>query len=61
MISIEFRDDGTGYPKDVLRLERHSIGWELIQSIVCYGMRGDVALHNDRGAVTMIRFISEKI
>ena len=55
VILIEFRDDGTGFPEDVLSLERHSIGWDLIQAIVCYGMQGEVALRNDQGAVTRIQ------
>lgn len=56
MITFEFRDDGAGYPKEVLRLERHGIGWKLIQTIVGLGLGGEVNLHNDGGAVTTIRF-----
>ncbi|MCP4660841.1 MAG: GAF domain-containing protein [bacterium] len=55
-VQLEFRDDGPGFPEEVLRLERHSIGWELIQAAVDRGLRGEVTLHNDRGAVTTIRF-----
>ena len=55
MIMLEFRNDGEDYPLDVLTLERHSIGWELIQ-IVVEGMRGEVSLRNDGGAVTVIRY-----
>ena len=58
LITIEYRDDGVGYPEDVLRLERHSIGWELIQSIVGTSLRGEVSLHNDGGAVTTVCFKS---
>ncbi|MEE8392475.1 MAG: ATP-binding protein, partial [Anaerolineae bacterium] len=56
MIVIEFRNDGVEYPKEVLRMERHGVGWELIQALVAYGLQGEVTLHNDQGAVTTIRF-----
>jgi two-component sensor histidine kinase len=55
-VLLEFRDDGVGYSDEVLSLELHSIGWELIQAIVVDGLQGEVTLHNDRGAVTTIRF-----
>lgn len=53
---LEFRDDGPGYPEEVLCSERHGVGWELIQDLVVSGLGGKVTLHNDRGAVTTIRF-----
>ena len=56
VILVEFRDDGPGYPQDVLRLERYHVGWDLIQNLVGHGMRGEVTLRNDAGAVTIIRF-----
>jgi GAF domain-containing protein len=55
-VLFEFRDDGPGYPKEVLQLERHNVGFYLIQRIVYKTLRGELALHNDRGAVTTIRF-----
>ncbi len=55
-VLLEFRDDGPGYPEEVLRLERRRIGWELIRAAVERGLRGQVTLANDRGAVTTIRF-----
>lgn len=56
MVVLEFRDDGPGYPDEVLRLEGYNVGWRLIQSIVGRGLRGEISLHNDGGAVTIIRF-----
>ena len=56
MVRCEFRDDGPGYPEDVLRLERHNVGLDLIKNIVCQSLRGELSLHNDHGAVTIIRF-----
>ena len=55
-ILIEFRDDGVGYPDEVLCQERYSVGWDLIQTIVCHGMQGEVSMHNDQGAVITIGF-----
>jgi two-component sensor histidine kinase len=55
-IEVEFRDDGPGYPEEVLRLERHSVGLYLIQNIVQYDLLGTLALQNSHGAVTLIRF-----
>ncbi len=55
-IRCEFRDDGPGYEQDVLRLERQNVGMYLIQNLVRKGLRGEVDLDNDRGAVTTIRF-----
>jgi two-component sensor histidine kinase len=58
MVVIEFQDDGAGCPAEVLCLERHSIGWDLIQSIVDHNLRGKIKLHNGQGAVTTIRFLA---
>ncbi|MBN1995072.1 MAG: GAF domain-containing protein, partial [Anaerolineae bacterium] len=58
-VRCEFRDDGPGYPEDVLRLERHNIGFSLIQNIVRDNLRGQISLHNDHGAVAVIQFKAE--
>ncbi|OQY17989.1 MAG: hypothetical protein B6I35_13715 [Anaerolineaceae bacterium 4572_32.2] len=55
-IVCEFRDDGPGYPKDILRLEHSNVGFDLIQNIVRKGLRGELTLYNDHGAVAVIRF-----
>ncbi|MGD9098902.1 MAG: PAS domain S-box protein, partial [Anaerolineae bacterium] len=52
----EFRDDGPGYPPEVLQLERYSIGFNLVQSIVRNNLSGELALHNEGGAVVLIAF-----
>jgi PAS domain S-box-containing protein len=56
MIRCEFRDDGPGYPEEVLALERRNVGFDLIHNIVRKGLRGTLTLHNDGGAVAVIRF-----
>jgi two-component sensor histidine kinase len=58
-ILFEFRDDGPGYPEDVLHLERYSAGLDLVQNIVRKSLRGELSLHNDRGAVTTIQITAE--
>jgi two-component sensor histidine kinase len=55
-IVLEYRDDGVGYPENVLRLKRYGTGYELIQSIIGHGGLGRISLRNDGGAVTIIRF-----
>ncbi len=55
-VRFEFRDDGPGHPEEVLRLERHNVGFDLIQNIVCRTLHGQLSLHNDHGAVTIIQF-----
>ena len=56
MISLEFRDSGSGYPDDVLTLEGFGIGFDLIRNIVRKGLRGELSLYNDDGAVAVVRF-----
>jgi len=56
MVLFEFRDDGPGYPEEILRLERHGVGFDLIQNVVRKNLRGALLLHNDHGAVAVIRF-----
>jgi two-component sensor histidine kinase len=58
-VLFEFRNDGPGYPEEVLQLERHSVGFDLIQDIVHGGLGGELELHNDQGAVAIVRFPAE--
>lgn len=57
-VLCEFRDDGPGYPEEVLERTRECLGLgiELITNIVHSRMRGEVSLCNDGGAVTLLRF-----
>ncbi len=55
-VSLEFRDDGPGYPEAVLRLEQRNVGLYLIQALVQTDLRGELTLTNDNGAVTTLRF-----
>ena len=55
-VQLEFRDDGPGYPDEVLQLERYNVGIDLVQNIVRQSLHGELSLRNDPGAVTLIRF-----
>jgi PAS domain S-box-containing protein len=55
-VRFEFRDDGPGYPEAALLLERHTVGFDLIQDMVSYALDGELSLYNQAGAVALIRF-----
>jgi two-component sensor histidine kinase len=55
-VCFEFRDDGPGFPGEVLRLERYDVGFDLLQTIVRDGLEGELSLRNEHGAVVEIRF-----
>lgn len=52
MIGIEYRDDGPGYPGDVLRFERLNAGLRLIRQLVTETLRGKLTLASQDGAFT---------
>ncbi len=56
LVMLEIRDDGPGYPPEVLSMEYFNVGCDLVQTIVQKGLGGELALFNDGGAVAQIRF-----
>ncbi len=56
VITLIYRNDGPGYPEDVLRLARYNAGLDIVQKIVRKNLMGEVVLCNDDGAVTEMRF-----
>ncbi len=50
------RDNGPGYPEDVLTKQRLGVGLELIRNLVTRNLRGQIDFRNKEGAVTEIRF-----
>ncbi|GAK51088.1 PAS/PAC sensor hybrid histidine kinase [Candidatus Moduliflexus flocculans] len=60
-IWLEFRDNGPGYPEDVLRQQRYNVGLDLVFKLSCHDLRGNYALRNDGGAVTVIAFPAKKL
>ncbi len=55
-ICLEFRDDGPGYPEEVLTLGQTDVGLYLVKRLVQMDLHGNVAFSNDAGAVTSICF-----
>ena len=55
-VHLEFRDDGSGFPDDVLQSTPTHSGLGLLYKIVHEDLRGELTLYNDNGAVTMLRF-----
>jgi len=53
---FEYRDDGPGYPAEVINSDYQNVGLYLIEKIVQHDLGGTVTLHNDHGAVTTIHF-----
>jgi PAS domain S-box-containing protein len=61
MIEITCRDDGPGFPEDVLRGQRTGVGLDLIRMLAEGTLRGGLALSNDGGAVLTIRVRAESL
>ncbi len=55
-VACEYRDDGPGFPEEVLRGECRNVGLNLVQNVVHRSLHGDLALRSDGGAVVLIRF-----
>jgi PAS domain S-box-containing protein len=60
IVLFEYRDDGPGYPEDVLELTRHDVGLYLIKRLVTMALQGNLSLTNDKGAVARIYFALEE-
>jgi len=60
MTVLEYRDDGPGYPPEVLQSDRYSVGLQLIKNIVKNNLSGELRLRNDHGAVTAIYFTPDR-
>jgi two-component sensor histidine kinase/ABC-type amino acid transport substrate-binding protein len=58
MISIIFKDDGPGFPQDIITKgeKAANVGLELVFGIVKKNLRGEVMLGNENGAVVRITF-----
>jgi two-component sensor histidine kinase len=57
---LEYRDDGPGYPEDVLRLERQGVGLYLLKQLVTGTLRGTLQLANADGAVARLFIKTEE-
>jgi len=55
-VTLEFCDDGPGWPDDVLRGERENVGLNIVRMIVRSPLRGQLVLDNDGGAIARLTF-----
>jgi len=55
IIEFIYRDDGPGFPSDVLSLRGSGAGLYIIRRLVEHDLRGGMELSNDNGAVCCIR------
>jgi two-component sensor histidine kinase len=60
-IRLEYRDDGPGFPADILNRERQGVGLVLLQQLTTGAFRGSMTLANDNGAVAVLRIKSEEV
>lgn len=56
IVRLHFRDDGPGWPADVLSGRSRHVGLHLIQASIRSPLRGELKLHNDHGAVAEVAF-----
>ncbi len=60
-IRLEYRDDGPGFPADILNRQRQGVGLVLLQQLTTGAFRGSLTLANDHGAVAVLRIKSEEV
>jgi len=53
-VTLQYRDDGPGYPDDVLQEERENIGLRILRGTVHSALNGRLTLSNDHGALATI-------
>jgi two-component sensor histidine kinase len=56
MIELVFRDDGPGFPPEVLASRGRGAGLYIIRRLVEHDLRGGIELSNDNGAVCLMRY-----
>lgn len=55
-VTLTYSDDGPGYPKQVISMERCNLGLDLIRNLVSKNLQGSLTLLNDGGAVARMVF-----
>ena len=56
LVTLRFRDDGPGYPAEVLTGGRDGVGLHLVRGRVRSPLHGEISLATERGALATIRF-----
>ncbi len=59
-ITLRYRDNGPGYPSEVVENRRANVGLKLIRELVTQTLRGTLTLANDHGAVATLRIRKEE-
>jgi PAS domain S-box-containing protein len=60
-ITLEYHDDGPGFPDIVLQGKAHNVGLFLIYNIVQHDLKGQVSLKNDGGASVTVQFPASRL
>ncbi len=60
IVLFEYRDDGPGYPEDVLDFTRHDVGLYLLKRLVTMALQGFLSITNEKGAVATMCFELEE-
>ncbi len=60
-IALEYRDDGPGYPAEILNGQREGVGLVLLKQLASGAFRGSVTLTNDPGAVAHLIIRAEDV
>ena len=55
-VDLEYRDNGPGYPEEILQSKRESVGLYLIEALAEHDLEGKITFSNDQGAVARLRF-----
>jgi PAS domain S-box-containing protein len=56
IVDLEYRDNGRGYPDEILQGTHKSVGLYLIEALAEHDLGGQITFSNDQGAVTRLRF-----
>jgi PAS domain S-box-containing protein len=52
---IQYRDDGPGFPDEVIKMEKVNLGLDLVRTLASHDLQGELILNNASGAVVEIR------
>jgi two-component sensor histidine kinase len=55
-IIINYKDNGPGFPDEVLRMEKSGLGIDIVKNMVSKNLQGELTMLNNAGASTEITF-----
>jgi two-component sensor histidine kinase len=59
-VTLEFRDNGPGFPENISPADGDIVGLSLIRRIVEHTLSGQVRFHNNQGAIVTIQFKADQ-